>query len=517
MTNKIHQLQSWAETNKQFLKTCFLSVLFWGLVAHGFMFMHWDLSHDSLSQFYSVSGSWRYALGRIFVPLYVRLVRANLTLPWLVGIYALVWLCLAAVIVCSLFSLRSKWKIFIVSGLLVANECVTALTGTYMSDLDGDMLAFFLAAAAVYCWRKKPGRGGFLEGTLLLSFSLGLYQSFLSSAVTLILILLVTDVFDRKELSTILRSGLRALAMLVCGGILYVVWLKCSRLVTSVSLMTGQYNSLTTPLDKSFTDFLRNIVFGWANTVSGFIRTPSLYNKTFSMVLNGAICLITVVLFFALCRKRALNTKQKLLAFLLSILIPVGMDVSFVLAGFSHDLMRYAYCFFGVLLLVFVNLWQADDTAVPTVRSRNGFVAMAYILLCLALLGNVMTSNALYVKKDLEAKATLALYTRIADRIESMDGYTAGETPVVFIGHPDALLETIPGFDNIYAITGSEYRSASNTYYQAYFENVLQRPIHVVQLDEESKDDEFIKEMPSFPDQDSVQWHDGKVIVKLSN
>ena len=517
MTKTINQLKSWAETNKEFLKACVLSVLFWGMVAHGFMFMHWDLSHDSLSQFYSVSGDWRYALGRIFVPLYVKLVRNNLTIPWLVGVYALFWLFLAAVIVCSLFSVRSKWKIFIVSGLMVTNECVTALAGTYMSDLDGDMLALFLAAASVYCWRKKNGKRGFLAGALLLSVSLGLYQSFLSTAVTLILIILVQDVFENKETSSILRAGIRALAMLACGGILYVIWLKCSRLITDVSLISGNYNSLTTPLEKSFSDFLRNIVFGWANTVSGFIRTPSLYNKTFSIVLNAAICFITVVLFLVLCHKRKLSKTQKLLAFILSMLIPVGMDVSFVLAGFSHDLMRYAYCFFGVLLLVFVKLWQSDGTIVSGTQSKQRIPFAAYILLCTALLGNVMTSNALYVKKDLEAKATLSLYTRIADRIETMDGYSAGETPVVFVGHPDALLETISGFENIYSITGAEYRSASNTYYQAYFENVLQRPINVLRLDEESKDDAFIKNMPSFPNTNSVQWHDGKVIVKLSN
>lgn len=519
MTKKIDAMTSWVETNKDFLKICFVSVLFWGIAAHGFMFMHWNLSHDSLWQFYSADGSWRYSLGRIFVTFYAWLFRRSLTIPWLVGIYALTWLFLTVIAVCSIFSIKSKRNIFLVAGALVTNECVIALTGTYLSDLDCDMFALLLATTAVICWKRDKGKGSLLFSAVLLSLSLGFYQSYLSVAVTLVLMVLILELFNKKNETQVIYSGLRALVMFVCSGLLYVFWLKCAQMITGVSLVEDSYNSLTSPLHSSFSGILRNTVLGWANTIYSFIRTPSLYGKWISSALNLTVFLFCVLLFALCLHSYELNRKQKLLGCVLFLLIPIGMDVSFVLAGFSHDLMHYAYCFFQVFLLLLLVFWKPVQQNVSDsgTSKKSIILFIAYISVSLSLLGNVITSNAFYVKKDLEAKATLSLFTRIADRIESMDGYEPGETPVVFVGHPDNLLDPIPGFENLYRITGGGIRSASNIYYMEYFEYILQRPINVLDADDNIQKQEAVLSMPAFPDQGCVQWFDGKLIVKLAN
>ena len=517
MTKRLDQIKAWAEAHKDFLKICFVSVLFWGIVAHGFMFMHWDLSHDSLKQFYFGDNSWRYALGRIFVPFYSWLMRRNITIPWLVGMYAMAWLFLTVIVVCSIFSVRSKWKIFLISGFLVSNECVTALTGSYLSDLDCDMVALLLAVSAVYCWKRNNAKKSWILGSFLLSVSLGFYQSYLSVAVTLVLIILVLGLFKKTDVRKIVRDGLRALGMFACGGLLYIVWLKCANLITGVSLAQNSYNSITSPLNNSISDILRNIFVGWAHSIYTYLRTPSLYGKWISIILNSSVCLLSLLFLVRYSKKIGLKKPVKVLAGILLFLIPIAMDVSYILAGFSHDLMRYAHCFFQVFLIILVGLLESDEMTGLEIRRKSLFISVSNVMLCLSLLGNVMTSNALYVKKDLEAKSTLSLFTRIADRIESIQDYIPGETPVVFVGHPDALIEPISGLEDISRIIGNEYRSATSTYYKAYFEFVLQRPIKVIYPDEDFKKQKEISEMPCFPDKNSVQWINGEVVVKLND
>lgn len=56
--------------NSKWLGRCIFVTLIWGMVAHGYMFFHNAISHDSLIEFAGFSSNIQLGLGRFFVPVY---------------------------------------------------------------------------------------------------------------------------------------------------------------------------------------------------------------------------------------------------------------------------------------------------------------------------------------------------------------------------------------------------------------------------------------------------------------
>ena len=137
------------------------------------------------------------------------------------------------------------------------------------------------------------------------------------------------------------------------------------------------------------------------------------------------------------------------------------------------------------------------------------------------LFNSIVFSNQIYLKKDLEFRSTYSTLNRIIGRIEQLDGYVPGETPVAFIGSLEnsklALRHEYFSYDG--AGTGSMFAVTYYSTYITYIRNVMNYPIYLVdegsmtQLSEEPQ----VQAMPVFPDTASCQIIDGTVIVKLSD
>ncbi|MCD8125882.1 MAG: glucosyltransferase domain-containing protein, partial [Lachnospiraceae bacterium] len=239
------------QRSRPFLFRCLLYTFAWGLVTHGTMYLHNSISHDSLNEFISDARvlSWKISLGRVLYPVYQALTRGFITLPWLVGLLTLLYTGMAVFLVMKLFDVKSRKIAFLAAGIFTANITVIAVTATYINDLDADLFAMLLAVGAAFLWRR--GRRGLLPGAFLLAFSLGLYQSYLSMTVTLFLLASILDLLDGREWKEVFYRGWESIAMLIGGGVLYIIELKIGCLISGVSLQSGSYNSLDRMLSMS--------------------------------------------------------------------------------------------------------------------------------------------------------------------------------------------------------------------------------------------------------------------------
>ena len=134
---------------------------------------------------------------------------------------------------------------------------------------------------------------------------------------------------------------------------------------------------------------------------------------------------------------------------------------------------------------------------------------------------NVQVANIVYLKKDLEQKANLSLFTRIVQQIEDYPGYISGETPVVFVGKPDSELKEIPGLEKFYKITGSDNKyvlgAAEQTYYRAYFSYILHNPANIADSVtwDKMQNDERVIGMSCYPKKESMSMIDNIMVIKL--
>lgn len=492
------------------------------MLTHAYMFLHNFFSHDSLAEFNAepFGSIWRIRLGRIFVPAYRAVTRTPLTLPWLIGFLSLLWIGIAVYFTVKLFSIQSKTLCAMIAGIFTANITVTATAATYLHDLDCNMLALMLAVIAAYLWDNY--KYGFFAGMAAIGFSIGLYQSYLSTTLTLILLVLIMDLLNEKKFDTIIQKTGTAILMVIGGGFFYFICLKCILAMTQISLISGNYNSLDTALSMSLPRILYSACTAYFSVLYNILFPASAYPRLLVLLLHCFSIALAGCLVLSEVFSKRMMLKAKLLTLCLIAMLPLAMNTSHILtAGMSHDLMHFAI-WLVYLFILLISHWYIHRESRGSKLPKWSYHVL--LLLIFAILwGNVQTANAAYLKKNIEHEANLSMFTRVLYRMEETKGYTPGKTPVIFVGQPKQLLTTMNGFEKYYGITGSwnsyVLNSESRNRYLFYFEYVLDSPILLAEPEvwDSIKSYDTVIEMPCYPDSGCMKTIDGILVVKLGD
>ena len=331
----------------------------------------------------------------------------------------------------------------------------------------------------------------------------------------------ITTIFANLSYDLLLACGMTF--VLILGGIGYFFAMKGLLRLFGGVLSSGDYNSLDRMGLLNFGSIGGMIIGAYADW---FSRLWNAYSSYPAILIRGATALffaidIAALAVFLLSKNRGL--KEKLLCIALTALLPLGMNMIYVLTlNAAHDLMVYPTWLFYLLTLLLA-MWlrgQWKDAAIPAGKWQS---AVCMLLIGMTIYGNVRFSNGMYVKKNLEFDGYLSLMTRVVGRMEAVPGYQPGETPVVFIGLPQTFNQVIPGFKDYWNVTGmtgsSPIYTTEPSRLQAYFDYVMSLP--VVMADGETQQrllaDESVRAMPCYPAEGFLAFYDGTLVVKLGD
>lgn len=506
------------EANWKTILLCVLFTFFWGFSAHGYMFLHNNLTHDSLGEFLATKDvvNWKLSLGRIFWPAYVLFFRGKVAYPWLIGLLTLAYISLAVFLVGKIFDICSKGILFLVAGVLAVNTTVTAAAATYIHDLDCDMLAMLLAVVSVYCW--KTYRHGYLWGMIPIPILLGLYQSYISVTITLLMVLCILALLHGETFREVMGKGLKGILMLMGGGAAYFVIMKLALVLTGVSVSSGNANSIDAALSLNLSNIAGYVLGTWFASLKMLLNPPSAFPPALVVLTHGLLIGGTGIVVLLGMARRKMPIPEMLLTLALILLMPLGMNVSRVLTGNkSHDLMHYAlwlqYLFELVVIVRFFS--EMPQSAVRRWMRRGAAGLIALVVLW----GNVRLANEAYLVKDYEQDAILSYMTRIVGRVEAREDYVQGQTPVALVGQPDihGILAPAPEWGRAYDLAGMWCAGPWGGEDAEYFRYVLMNYANVVTGDalEALEADPIVKEMPAYPAKDSIAMVDGVIVVKL--
>ena len=495
-----------------------LSVFGWGLLAHGYAFSNLTLSHDSLNEFYLhgamgyVESSvlrWKVSLGRFAEPVYQMIFRGDFAAPWLAGMLSLIWLTLAVYLVAKMFLLSNHLTLIAVSGFFTVNLTVTAITASYIHDLDAYMFAVFLAAGAAFLW-NKGGRISWLSVPLTVCV-LGIYQCMVSVTVTLVMLLCVTGLLRGENARKILFKGLKAVGFLVLSGIIYFLLVEASCQLLHVPLEEGS-DGMTALWTDNGSSYLSLLKGAYAVVCRMLLFQPGLSYQPLTVSAHLILLLIAFASLIKILRTHDVKRPARMLAFLLLALLPLGMNLTYVLdRGMVHHLMMYA--FWLVYLAAVLLLHELPQDQVIWRRAR----AVSLALILMITWNGVQTANAAYVKKEMERQSTLSTMTRVTQALEETDGYVAGHTPVAFIDSP--LADVPAAFEKLRAITGIRFASqiSGSNYYANYYEYILHQPMNALNMAQCQKYvyNPAVEAMPFFPEEGSILWVGDTLVVKM--
>lgn len=506
-----------ANYKRYMLYVSLLATFVWGMAGHGYMFTNNSISHDSLREFHAeiLGNNIKMGSGRIFTPIYRDLLGSDITLPWLIGLLALVWIGLAVYLSARIFRMKSKLAVVLMAGVFSTNVAVSATAATYIHDLDSYMFSLLCAVIAVYLWKEVEF--GWLPGAAFVTVSIGIYQGYLFVTVTLVMMECILRLYQEDTLKEVFFDGMKAIGMILLGGMLYYFSMRILLNLAGVQLVKGDYNSMDLILHQSIGDILKLIVGAYTDC---FLRLWGAYNSYPSVMIKGITLFFGVICgtgLLTMLMSRQIGAWEKLLCLLLVVLLPLGMNMIYVLSiSRNHDLMTFPIWLFYLFVLLngeyLVEKWDCPG---------QWLRGVSILMLILMLYGNVRFSNGMYMKKDLEFDAYLSLMTRIVTRMEMTEGYVPGETTVVFVGTLENQNSMIPGFKDYWNVIGMMNSDLLNvperSRYQAYFDYILGLPIRLGdgELWNEIAQYEAVRSMPCYPMEGCIKFVDEILVVKL--
>lgn len=498
--------------------TAFLSAIIAGYAVHLYALTNLIPNSDGLSRVFdpqqmTVSGRW-------FLH-YASILNEFTQMPAVIGLLSLVFLGLTAAIVVDLLGIRSMVLGGITGAILVAFPSV-GYTFLYMFTASAYALAILLAAVSV--WLARKGRGAWLLAVVALALSMGIYQVYVTVAISLCLLALLREVLNPEAtFRGTLMLGLKQVAYLAAGAAIYYIVLMIFLKVKDLELLSylgmdaasSGYPIFRLP-SLVLTAYRQVIAFFFAaGSVNGFANLWMVALDALAVAL-GIGCLIVWIK-----GNKGLAEPWRIVGgAALVILLPLGMNFGQILSPYSTPtpLMKYAYValYLGVLMAVDLadGVKEKDQgNSKAVLMAAAGAWSVLLLLFCLN------TNNLLYASADQAHRATESYATRLLTRIESCPGYEPGmEIAVVGAVPPSALESGVESYQRVshYSVPrGTVLQLNKHIYY--YFNLWLNTSVE--EPDEATmiaiSDSEEFQQMPLYPADGSIKVIDGRVVVRM--
>ena len=184
------------------IRLCFMSGMLFGFLTHFYMFTNkltnWD-DINSLSRF----GSGDY-LGRWFLK-YIHPLGSVHSIPAVHGMLFVLFLSISACLVMEILNIRSTTSAILVPIVMVTfPSIVSTMTFMFMAHTSG--MGIFMVCLANYLLRKY--KYGWLPCSVMLICVLGIYQSYICLAITLMLMGMIFDIINGRKFPESVKQGI---------------------------------------------------------------------------------------------------------------------------------------------------------------------------------------------------------------------------------------------------------------------------------------------------------------------
>ena len=494
------------------IRITFCSAAVLGFLTHMYMFTNKFTNHDDLQDmFYAGYGTQS---GRWLLPFALHL-DGEFSAPWLTGVVSILFLAVAACLTVALLRIRRPLGCITAAAVLVAFPTVTA-TLSYMFTASAYFLALLLAVFGAYAAVRWGWRGSIL-GAAAITMSLGLYQSYLCSAVVLMVGAMLLETLDgTRTFRELMLKGLRLVGTLGAALAVYLLIVKLTTrdvgLVDYMGLQDmGKLDLKTLPaqLVKCYGKYFSFFILDDTRCHFGFLK--------YAFALTG---LGTAGLGAAVLVRRRLGPARTVLALALAAGYPLAGNLIYIMAPDAgvHTLMIYGLCF---ALLLPICLAEYAGEIFQEGRGRLAHVLVSWVAILtvgLTAWSYMITDNNAYLKLDLSMRQCEMWSNRLLERIESCEGYEPGMNVLLLDSTRwDGYQAPAPQLDEVQLIGVLDMRgfrtSYSYTYFLRYFLGFT-GPVY-------SHDDAFaareeVQAMPCYPQEGSIRVIDGTVVVKLN-
>lgn len=391
-------------------KICFISALVFGLIAHIYKLTNWLPNWDSLVFRYDPQNM--VAMGRWFLPV-VCAPSSFYDLPWINGLFAILFHGLSAVCICKMFDVKKNITAGLIGAAVVTFPTVTSVL-MYNYVADGYAIAFLLSCmAAMFLVGKKPK---YILSVVCIALSAGIYQAYITVTIMLLLCYLILEALHEESTAVkLLTKSMKILLTGIGGMALYYILMTAILKVTGTELL--EYQGLNNAA--AFSGI--NILGAFYNIKHSFIDYFFDFSNGISVfcVLNCIIVLLTVVMYVIDIIKNRTSVIKILFVCAYVIFLPIGANaLAFINSEVDyHNLMKMGYFVFYLFLILQYERWEIKK---PKFNTLKAWAILGTILVFI--FNNIIIANVSYHKLNMAYEKSYGTLIRIADRIEQTKG-----------------------------------------------------------------------------------------------
>lgn len=479
-----------------------LSALLAGALAYPFAFTNKLVNHDEVSQLFAKGAtvtSGRWGLGAL------DLIFPNISMPWIYGIITLLLISASVCLILRLIPLKNSLLQGLLACSIVVFPSLIGLCG-YMFTSSSYALSFFLAVLAVFLL-QRPGR--LWKGTALglLVGSLSIYQSYISIAASLLLLVLIRQLLDGEPVAGCIKRGVGYVVFLVAGLGIYYGATQLVFLLKDVSFSTYASDSIALSLS-SLTQGIRLAYDSfWAAIFQLQHRlVPTAFSRTLHLVLLAGMAVLLVL------SLPGMDWQQILLVLALVALLPLAINCMYVITSPEsiHTLVLYSFVAIYILAALLA------DHVLDSLPGRLGAD-----LISLALAGilavNVYVANASFLNLHLRYENAYTFYTTLLADLKQMPEFTEGSRlAVIGTWQEPVFYETELDFTHqLTGVTGFSPNLYSQPYFLEYYLGVS-IPFATEKEIAQIQQTQTFQDMPCYPYSGSTQAFGDLLVVKLS-
>lgn len=506
---------------------CFISSVAAGIIIHLYILTHKLPNWDDINNLRGFGSGAEY--GRWLLE-YIRPLYGEWSVPAFNGMLAILLWSIGAAMIYKALELTTQTSAVLL-GIMVISFPAIASTMTYMFTVTCYAIGFLLVCIGSMLFRRY--KYGFLPAILLYLLSLGIYQSYICLAVSILIMGFVLDLIrDGKRFKEVFMDGCKAVAALVITLVSYLAvskWFNHS-ITTDRGLDTmGQIDVLELP---------RLMMRSYKRISEYFLWKPYSFTTPFTQRVNIAVCIMIVLIFvWILIRSNRYRDKlESILATVLMLVLPMAIASIYILAPETQDatlMMLHPYFFVYVILI------SLAETLGMQIKNAGGdnkegsrydqrtqvskyMIGISVILIAVIGYRNYLVANEAYFRTEIAFERAYAYYNRIMMNVEAKSGYRYGDAVAIigeFYPEPTPLSsyniddDRFTEFSGIALenglLTSGSRRNFLRTYLGIDLPEVSDEEIDVI------KESEEYQAMPTYPDSTSIQKINQVWVVKV--
>ncbi|MDE7206943.1 MAG: glucosyltransferase domain-containing protein [Lachnospiraceae bacterium] len=419
-----------AVLNKKILKhtkICFLTGLIAGWITHFYMLAHKLVNWDDANNM-SAYGSGDY-LGRWFLK-YIHPLGGIHSIPAVHGILFILLIAVSACLILEIVGIRSTTGAVLVPLVLVTfPSMASTMTFMFMAHTSG--MGILMVCLSVYLMRKY--RYGVIPCGILLICVLGTYQSYISFAITLMLMGMINDLVNKeKEFKEVFKEGILCVVVLGVSVAAYM-WLSH---VIYPNLENETYGGVGNMGQIELTQAPVLIARCYKRFLEFFLWKPFAFMTGTKQAANIGVCALAVILFITIVIKKKLHKDVLRLILLLAVcgFVPLAAAFIYFMApevDYSM-LMLYSYALIYVLVLALLEYCLKEWGSALLMNkvkkyARYLLTATTITVILLSCYTDYLLTNKAYLRTDLASQRVASYFNRVIGFAEAAEGFAVGD------------------------------------------------------------------------------------------